>query len=292
MSKKRIYGLFILVCLIFGSTFLAIGIGLDQGASPLFFASLRFIFAGGIMLVLLLITKRISKARLLPLIGRSAVLSLFLTVGTFGCMFIAQTRVDSGLMARLDGSGPIITAVLAAVLLGKKLNLRHGIAFIMGSAGIFLMAAPATEGSQPFFLVMAMVSVVLYSAGNAIYPRLFRRNEDTVVVSALQSFIGGIILLAAALVSEDIAFPSTALPPLLYLIIAGSIIAHTATLVLVKEAGPVFASGWLYAAPVTATILGALVLGEKAGPADAIGTFLALGGVFLLNRAEAKCAKT
>jgi drug/metabolite transporter (DMT)-like permease len=286
MSRRRIYGLFALVCLIFGSTFLAIRIGLDEGASPLFFAALRFVSAGGCMLALLLLTKRTSFTRLRPLLLRSAVLSLFLTVGTFGCMFIAETRVDSGLMARLDGAGPIVTAVFAAVLLGKKLNLRHGMAFVTGSAGVLLMAAPAASRSEPFFLAMAMASVVLYAAGNAVYPRLFRHEEDTVTVSALQSFVGGILLLVAALMLEDIAFTSAAVPALLYLIVGGSIVAHTATLVLVREAGPVFASGWLYAAPVAATALGALVLGEGVGASDFLGILLALGGVFLLNRAE------
>jgi drug/metabolite transporter (DMT)-like permease len=285
MAKKHIYGLFLLVCLIFGSTFLAISIGIDRGTSPLFFAAVRFVAAGMAMLVFLLFTGKTSLPLLAPLAGRSALLSLFLTAGTFGCMFIAQTRVDSGLMARLDGAGPLITALFAALLLGKRLNLRHGTAFLMGSAGILLMAAPASR-TEPLYLLLALASVILYAAGNALYPLLFTSEEDTVAVSALQALFGGLILLGAALLFEEIAFSPDALPALLYLIIGGSIVGHTATLVLIREAGPVFASGWLYAAPVTATILGALILGEPVGPSDAFGTILALGGVFLLNRAE------
>ncbi len=290
MSQKHIYGLFLLVCLIFGSTFLAISIGIDRGASPLFFAAIRFLTAGVAMLSFLLSAGKTSFAQLIPLAGRSALLSLFLTAGTFGCMFIAQTRVDSGLMARLDGAGPLLTALFAALLLGKRLNLRHVTAFLMGSAGILLMAAPASR-SEPFYLIMALASVILYAGGNALYPLLFTSKEDTVAISALQALFGGLILLGAALLFEEIAFTPDALPALLYLIIGGSIVGHTATLVLVREAGPVFASGWLYAAPVTATVLGALVLGEPAGPSDALGTFLALGGVFLLNRAERVSSK-
>ncbi len=286
MSRKQIYGLFLVVCLIFGSTFLAISVGLDKGASPLFFAALRFILAGGIMIAFLLFSGRTSLNNLKELLIRSTILSLFLTTGTFGCMFIAQIQVDSGFMARLDGAGPIITALLSMIFLGKKLNIRHGIAFLIGSTGIFLIAAPASSRSESFFLVMAVFSVILYAVGNVLYPRLFDGKEDTVAVSALQSFAGGILLFFAALIFEDISFSSEAIPALLYLIFGGSIIAHTATLVLVRESGPVFASGWLYAAPVTATVLGALILGEEVGASDTLGILLALGGVFILNRAE------
>jgi type IV secretory pathway VirB3-like protein len=90
-----------------------------------------------------------------------------------------------------------------------------------------------------------MGSVVIYAAGNAVYPRLFGSDDDPVAVSALQTLIGGLILLAAAPVLEAPVFPMAALAPLLYLAIAGSVVAHTATLILVRDAGPVFASSWL-----------------------------------------------
>lgn len=285
MRTKRTYALFALVCAIFGTTFLAIRMGLDAGASPLFYAGLRFVIAGVALTVLVVSSGRLAPRAALAMIPRAALLSLFLTVGTFGFMFVAETRVDSGLMARLDATGPLFTALFATLFLGKRLSLIHLLAFVLGMAGTALMASPAALSGSAY-LAAAMGSVVLYAAGNALYPRLFRSHEDPVSVSALQTLIGGVILLSAAPLLEAPVFPAAALAPLLYLAFAGSVVAHTATLILVRDAGPVFASSWLYVAPVVATFAGALVLSEGVAISGLIGTVLALGGVFVMDRAE------
>jgi len=285
MQNKRIYGLFILVCTLFGSTFLAISLGLKAGASPLFYAALRFTAAGGILLIALVLSKRANLATILPLTGRGTLFSFFMTVGSFGCMFIAQTRVDSGFMARFDATGPLVTALLAALFLGKKLSLAHFAAFFLGTAGSFLIASPAAK-AEPAYLIATAGAVLFYAAGNVLYPILFSDDESPVLISAIQAFAGGIILMGIALSTETVRFPFAALWPFLYLVIGGSILGHTAALVLVRDAGPVFASSWLYVSPVIATILGAGILNESITTAGILGTVLAFAGVFLLNRIE------
>lgn len=285
MRRKTVYPLFVLVCLIFGTTFLAISLGLQAGASPVFYAALRFSTAGAIMLLAMLFAGRIPSANMVSLLFRSFILSLFLTVGTFGCMFVAQTRIDSGFMARLDAGGPILTAFFAVLFLGKKLGVYHFVAFFLGMSGSFLIASPVA-GADPVYLVIAAASVVFYAAGNSLYPVIFRQEENTVLISALQSFIGGIILMIIALFTEAVSFSPAAIIPFLYLVIGGSVVGHTATLVLVREAGPVFASGWLFVSPVIATVLGFFILREQVSFAGIAGMVLALTGVFILNHAE------
>jgi drug/metabolite transporter (DMT)-like permease len=285
MRNKKIYGLFILVCTLFGSTFLAISLGLKAGASPLFYAALRFTTAGGLLLIVLLLSKKASLATIRPLTARGILFSFFMTVGSFGCMFIAQTRVDSGFMARFDATGPLVTALFAVLFLGKKLSLAHFAAFFLGTAGSFLIASPAAE-AEPAYLIATAGTVLFYAAGNVLYPILFSADENPVLISAIQAFAGGIILMGIALGTETVRFPFAALWPFLYLVIGGSILGHTAALVLVRDAGPVFASSWLYVSPVIATILGAGILNESITTAGIWGTVLAFSGVFLLNRIE------
>ena len=285
MQTPKTYALFALVCAIFGTTFLAIRTGLDAGASPLFYAGLRFVIAGLVLSVALFASGRLTFCAAISLAPRAALLSGFLTVGTFGCMFVAETRIDSGLMARLDTAGPLLTALFAAMFLGKRLRPAHGLAFILGSAGSFFIASPAAL-AEPAFLVAAIGSVLFYAAGNAIYPLLFRARENPVAVSALQTLIGGIVLLAAAPLLETPAFPAAAFGSLLWLALAGSVVAQTATLVLIRDAGPVFASSWLYVSPAVATVAGALLLGEPFTALGLAGTAAALAGVFVMDRAE------
>ncbi|MDC7223361.1 MAG: EamA family transporter [Spirochaetales bacterium] len=285
MVKKRSYLLFLLVCALFGHTFLAIGLAIDRGASPLFLAALRFSLAGMIMLAGLFARKKTRLSSVRPLLGRTLVLSLFMTVGTFGFMFMAQTRVDSGFMARLDAAGPVVTALLASLFLKKRITLLHGAAFLLGTAGSFLIAAPAAS-AEPLYLCFAAASVIFYALANALYPLLFRSEEDPVLISALQALWGGLILLGLALIFEPLSLPRASWGALLYLIVGGSVLGHTATLILVRDEGPVFASGWLYVAPVVATVSGYFVLGETVSAEGMAGTAVALVGVFLLGRAE------
>ncbi len=291
MKTRRIWILFSLVCAVFGTTFLAIRMGLDAGASPLLFAGLRFVAAGIILSGFLAASGRLTPARAIAYLPRAAFLSLFLTVGTFGFMFVAETRISSGLMARLDATGPLFTALFAAIFLGRKFAPLHAAAFALGTAGAVLIADPSATG-DPVFLAAAMASVLFYAAGNALYPRIFPGDADPLSASALQTLVGGALLLALAFVFEKPVFPRAAVGPLLYLTLAGSVFAHTATLVLVRDAGPVFASSWLYAAPAAATIAGILVLGEAVSAAGSAGTVLALGGVFLLGRAESSLRRS
>jgi len=72
---------YILMCLIFGTTFLAIKVGIDAGASPFFSAGIRFFLAGAILFIAMILQK---KARISLLLRKEMVLTgLALTFGVF-----------------------------------------------------------------------------------------------------------------------------------------------------------------------------------------------------------------
>ncbi len=308
MKTRKSIALFTVICGIFGTTFLAISLGLDAGASPLFFAGIRFTCAGLILFCIVLARGGVSRPgfagvfpRLFALLPRSVLLSLFLTVGTFGCIFIAQTRVDSGFMARLDATGPLVTAALSFLFLAKRFNVLHALALILGTVGTLLIVVPGVpslpSGGQAMlegwpFVLMAIGSVIFYAAGNAVYPLLFASHDDPIEVSALQTLSGGGLLLVLSVITEHPVLPVAALGPLLYLILAGSVVAQTATLILVRDEGPVFASMWLYVAPPIASIAGALVRHEALAPGGLLGMILAMAGVTLMTWAESLPARS
>jgi drug/metabolite transporter (DMT)-like permease len=69
------------------------------------------------------------------------------------------------------------------------------------------------------------------------------------------------------------------------------VLGHSLSLVVVRDAGSVFASSWLYVSPPVATALGAVVLGEQFGAAELGGTGLALVGVYLVTRPAVRGAR-
>jgi len=294
MNRRTTIALFALVCAVFGTTFLAIRLGLVAGATPLFYAGTRFTAAGLILLGVQLVAGRVDSATLRRLFARSLLISLFLTAGTFGTMFWAETRIDSGYMARLDSLGPILTALFASMALRARLGRYHLLGLAAGTVGVILLASSVRSAPQDVpALITALASVVTYALGMVLYPKLFDRTDDPVTINALQMALGGVVLLLIAPLFETVTLPATAsaLLPLIYLIVAGSIVGHTANLVVIRNAGPIFASAWLYVAPPVATVAGAIVLGETIGIKQIIGTLCALIGVFFVLQAERTSAR-
>jgi drug/metabolite transporter (DMT)-like permease len=135
------------VCLIFGTTFLAIKLGTNAGIPPFLGAGLRFATAGT---VLVLLRGRLFGARrpTAGFIGRAAVLGLLIIGLTFACTHWAIQHLASGHIAQIHSSAPIIVAVLAVLLLGKRLRLLHGLGLGAGFAGAVLLVGIATGYSD------------------------------------------------------------------------------------------------------------------------------------------------
>ena len=285
--SRKPWAAFAMMCAVFATTFLAIRIGVRDGASPFLFAGLRFSVAGALLLGVLLLRRRGAWRDVKRLSPRAFVVSFPLTTITFGAMYWAEGRIDSGLMSRLEALGPVVTALLARALLGSRLPRIAWLGLGLGVTGGALLAGAAQGGQvEPAGLGLALVSVVAYAAGLVLYDRLFGPDDDPMIVSALQSLLGGLALLAAAPVLEHPVWPPTAPAwlALAYLTIAGSILGHSLCLFVVRDAGSVFASSWLYVSPPIATVLGAVVLGERFGTTELLGTGLALSGVYLVSR--------
>jgi len=285
--SRKSWAAFSVMCTVFGTTFLAIRIGVRDGASPFLFAGLRFTVAGALLLGVLLLRRGAAWREVKRLSPRAFAVSLPLTTITFGTIYWAEGRIDSGLMSRLETLGPVVTALLARALLGSRLPRIAWLGLGLGVMGGGLLAGAAQGGQvDPAGLGLALVSVVAYAAGLVLYDRLFGPNDDPMIVSALQSLLGGLALLAAAPLLERPVWPPTAPAwwTLAYLTIAGSILGHSLSLVVVRDAGSVFASSWLYVSPPIATVLGALVLGERFETTELLGTGLALFGVYLVSR--------
>jgi drug/metabolite transporter (DMT)-like permease len=296
MRSGRVYAVFCLVCLIFGTTFLAIRVGVASGAPPFLFAGIRFSIAGLVLAAILLASRRTGLASLAALAPRAALLSLPYIVVNFGATFWAEQYIGSSTAAQIDAVGPIASAALSAMFLGKRLRPAHFLGIAAGSGGVWLIVggagaaggAPAA-GTMPLVASIVMLSAAICFAGSSVlYKRLFDDSVDSFAVNSLNMLFGGLGLLAIAAATGSPAFPLEAdtLLPLAYLIVMGSLVGHSANLWLVKTAGPLFASQWSYVSPVIATAAGALLLGEGLGLGAAAGTAATLAGVALISRAE------
>ena len=90
------------VCLVFGTTFLAIKIGVMAGAPPFLFSGTRFCLAGLILASIVLASGKTSIKGLLRLAPRAAAVSVLYIVVKFGATFWAEGFIDSATAAQID----------------------------------------------------------------------------------------------------------------------------------------------------------------------------------------------
>lgn len=287
--KRLVWIVYAALCLIFGTTFLAIKIGSNAGTPPFLGAGVRFVVAG-MVLVVLRGKLRGPQRPSLSFVGKASLLGLGMVGLAFACTYWSIQHLQSGHAAQIQSSAPIIVALLAAVLLRKPLGALHGLGLGLGFIGALLLVGIAT-GYGDLASVGALVALgaeLFYGLGTIWYRLAFDKGVDSLQVNGFSMLSGGLFLCVIAVATGQTGLPLSfaALGSLLYLVIVGSIGGHSMYLWLVGQTGPVLASTWLYISPVIATIVGSVVLAEEIGFSSVAGAALVLIGVYWVHRAE------
>ena len=130
---------FAIIYFVWGSTFLAIRIGVHE-VPPLIFAGLRFLPAGAVLTAWMMLRgERLPTARQW---GSGCLLALLMFVVDYGLLFWAEQRVPSGVAAVMMATIPAFIALAEIVLLRtRRLTLRLGIALLVGIAGVAVLVS-------------------------------------------------------------------------------------------------------------------------------------------------------
>jgi drug/metabolite transporter (DMT)-like permease len=288
--KWKILLAFAIIYLVWGSTFLAIRIGVHE-VPPLLLAGLRFLAAGGILYAWMRATGTPS-----PTTRQWAAASLLGTVVfvlDYGCVFWAEQRVPSGITAVILATIPVFMTLLEIIFLRtQRLTLRLGVALVVGILGVgLLMNRSLSLGEVPIDRLGA-AALILASFSWSVAAILTRRiplPASKPMSAAAQMLTGGVqLLILAALFGEFSGFHPRAVSwtawfSLIYLITAGSIVAFTAYVWLLHYESPTRVGTYAYVNPVVAVILGYFVGGEGLGRRTILGTLLILASVITIT---------
>ncbi|GGG00636.1 transporter [Paenibacillus albidus] len=280
-----------LVCLVFGTTFLAIKIGVDAGAPPFFSAGLRF-FVAGAVLFLWMVYKR--KVRFSLLLRKEMLFTgATLTFATFAALYWAEQYVSSGLAAILSATGPIMILLLQTALLRQKAPAHSLYGCIIGFIGVMLLVLPnLAVDVSPLWIVGCIVILIGefgYAIG-AIYSKKVSTNMSEVspiALNAAQMMYGGALLFILSLATERVhpefllSLPTAG--SLLYLTVVGSMVGHSLFYWLVSKTNPVFPSTWLYVSPPIAVGVGVLFYNETVNVITILGIVTIIAGTVLVN---------
>jgi drug/metabolite transporter (DMT)-like permease len=286
---------FAIIYFVWGSTFLAIRIGVRE-VPPLLLAAMRFLVAG-----LVLYGWMIARGERSPT-GRqwrsASVLAILIFVIDYGSLFWAEQRVPSGVAAVMLATIPAFMALSEIVVLRtQRLTVRLALALLIGLGGVaVLMSRSLNLGGAPIDPVGA-VALIVASMSFSVSSALARKlplPPSKVMSSGAQMLAGGVFLvLTAAALGEFRDFhPGTISPgawlSLLYLIVAGSIIGFTAYVWLIDHESPTRVGTYAYVNPVVAVLLGYFLGGEALGLRTILGTIFVLISVLVITTTPAK----
>ncbi|HDX9709542.1 EamA family transporter [Bacillus sp. RZ2MS9] len=283
---------YILVCIIFGTTFLTIKIGIEAGAPPLFSAGIRFFLAG----IILMIIFKLKRKEIMPHIFSKRIMyaGFCLTFMTFASLYWSEQYISSGLAAVLSATGPMMILLIQAKRNREKLQMEQLVALVIALAGVIFVSLPGMHQQVSFIWSIACIVLVIgelfYGIGSIRSKEILSdlSNVSPFLINGIQMFYGGILLLIASIIVEQpnvtVLTSWSVQWPILYLIFIGSIGGHGLYYWLLSKTNPVFPSTWLYVSPLIAIIVGYIILGEPLNPTMGMGACLILIGVFLANR--------
>jgi drug/metabolite transporter (DMT)-like permease len=283
-----------MIYFVWGSTYLAIRVGVRL-SPPLLFAASRFLPPG-----VLLVAWSFARGTPLPTAKQWASIStiaFLIFVLDYGLLFLAEQHVPSGLTAVMMATIPAFMVLSEIVILGtQKLTARLAAALVVGTAGVAVLVSRSLNlGGAPVDALGA-ASLIFASISWSIAAALNRRlplPDSKIMSSGAQMLLGGAMLaLISALRGEWIGFHPSLLPASVwyasaYLAVFGSILGFTAYVWLIQHESPTRVGTYAYVNPVVAVLFGWLFGGEPIGTRTLVGSACVLLSVVTITTRQA-----
>lgn len=283
------------VCFFWGTTYLAIRLGLET-LPPVLFAGLRFLTAG----VLLFLIVRVWTGARLPK-GREwldqAVVALALLGVGNGLVVWAEQWVPSGPAALLVATSPFwVMGVERFFREGERLQGRAIAGLLIGFGGLVLLVAPNLYGATAlgagylWGMVAIQVACASWSIGS-VYSKHHPTGVQPLMGAAIQMLIAGAAMtLLGSVLGEwkGLHFSPRSFGAFAYLIVFGSIVAYGSYTYAVQKLPLSLVSTYSYINPVIAVLLGWLVLSEPLGWRVLTATSVILAGVMMVKTGRGK----
>lgn len=206
----------IIACLLWSTAFVGVKTGLTY-STPLFFAGIRFMLAGILVLLFSRSWRRVAgyvrtSWRIILLIG-----SLQTTI-MYGLYYHGVDLLPAGIAAIIVGAGPIITALTAHLMIkDDRLDFRKSISMLISLIGIILISAgrdlSMSAGIGELIGILLLMASSMTNAFSQVLIR--RRRTDPLLLNACQIFTGGTMLLLISIPIEGL--PEQGFPPVFYL---------------------------------------------------------------------------
>jgi drug/metabolite transporter (DMT)-like permease len=202
----------------------------------------------------------------------------------------AEQTIDTGTASLIIASVPLWMALLDRVFYAQRRTRGALLGLAGGFAGVGLLVAPTGAGGFQGRAVVLVFSSLAWAIGS-LYSRHAPLPRRPLVGAAMQMLAGGLVLVVVGAVAgefgrihpEEVSLESWL--GLAYLVAAGSLLAFTAYMWLLRAAPTSLVGTYAYVNPVVAVLLGSLLLGEPLTWRTLVGGAIIIASVALIMRA-------
>ncbi len=286
-EKTKIILLFALLCFIWGSTWMAIRVGLES-LTPMFSAGIRFFIASIAVLIIM-------KFRKIKIQSDKKSIILYLLMGIFsfalpfGFVYWGEQYVPSGLASVLFAVYPFFVALFSYLFISSEtIGVYKLLGIILGFSGIVIIFSDSFSANFSSY-VIGMIAIVLsgvMQAGIAVTIKKYGGHLNPLSMNLVPMIFASLVMMFYGFLFEDISFLKLNLNSvwsILYLAIFGSVITFTTYYWLLQRVNVVMLSLLAFITPIVALFLGWILLNEQLSARHFVGSFLVLIGLMTAN---------
>jgi drug/metabolite transporter (DMT)-like permease len=287
VSRAAVIGLYLLLVIIWSSTWVAIKIGLED-CPPLLGAGIRFAAAGVVLLAFAAASGRSLRtdARL------AGILALMPFALAYGLVYWGEQHIPSGLAAVLFGVLPLYTAFLGAVFLpDQPLRARLVAGILIAIGGLALAFAESADSGDPELALAGAAALAIAPVGASvgnISLKLRAGELDAVTLNGWGMLAGGVLLLVASAIGESwggAAWTAESVGSIAYLALIGSAVPFVVLTVLLRHLSAQAMSFLAMLLPFGALVFGAALYSEAITPRALGGAALVAVGLLIAQAA-------
>jgi drug/metabolite transporter (DMT)-like permease len=289
-SPLAIWGALIIVYVVWGSTYLGIGI-MVESIPPMLGGAMRFLVAAALLGGFVLVRSGTQAFRMSrrEFLGAAGVGILLLTLGN-GMLAVAEQYISTGLAALLVASVPLWLVVFRFAVRDRPGALTLA-GVLVGLGGVAALSLTGVDGAGTVGIVVVLLASFSWAVGSFLSSRI-AMPANPFATSTVEMLAGGLglVLLGSGLGErlDPSAITGRSWLALGYLIVMGSLIGFTAFSWLLGNAPISLVSTYAYVNPAVAVLLGALVLSEPVTLRIVVGGVIILIGVALVISTERK----
>jgi drug/metabolite transporter (DMT)-like permease len=289
----------LMVCLItfWGGSFVVVKLALREGLTPIAIATFRFLVAGGIFLLILLLNKKRKRDYKVSVERGDVPATLFLALTGVTFFFIIQytgiqmasASIASILVCLL---APILITVFSARIFKEHLKRRQIVGICVAAAGTFAVVSGGTlglQGSVVFIVgsLLLLFTPVLWTVYTLAGKKVMEKYDPFLVVAHV-NILGGLCLVPFSL-AENSLYQMLTLNlnewlAILFLSVTSSLLGYSIWFYVMNHVEAVVASSFLFAEPLVTVLFATTFVGEEISMFAVSGSFLIFVGVYLVTR--------